>query len=417
MNKTFTSLAIERLRPPPTGRLELGDTTVPGLCIRVTEKGVKSWSLIYRVDGAGGLSSKGHILKGKQQRLTLGVWPIVDLVKAREKARDALRLASEGRDPIVLRQQELLQRVTNSMESVVKRFIELHAKPSTRNWHATQRMMELHVFPEWRNRPISGIRRSDVHELLDNLIKDKRVGIAREIRKHLSRIFNFAADREIISANPLAGMARRDLRPVQEAGRALADWELRAIWKAAEQMEYPFGSMYKVLMLTGQRLREIADASRPEISERQKCLDIPRERYKGKRDHVVPLAPQVWDILEKLPRWNRGDFLFTTTAGECPISGFSKAKARLDTLAQKIVQESTPEGVEVKTLAAYRVHDFRVTCESGMAALGVGREARDAVLGHAKPGLQKTYNKHDYLDEKRTALERWAQHVMGVVSE
>ena len=383
--------------------------------MRITENGVKSWSLMYRVTGEGGVNSKGHILKGKQRRLTLGVWPVVDLSAAREKAREALRLASEGRDPMVLRQETVAQRITNSMESVVERFIELYAKPTTVDWHRTQRVLELYVLSEWKQRPITDVRRSDAHDLLDTLIKEGRTGIAREVRKHLSRVFNWAADREIISANPLAGMARRDLRSDKEAGRALADWELCAIWKAAGQMEYPFGPMYKMLMLTGQRLREIDEASRPEISEQDKLLEIPRARYKGRRDHVVPLVPHIWEIVETLPRWNKGDFLFTTTAGDCPVSGFSKAKARLDMLAQKILRENTPEGAEVKMLAPFRVHDFRVTCESGMAALGIARESRDAVLGHAKPGLQKNYNKHDYLDEKRAALETWAKYVMKIL--
>jgi hypothetical protein len=68
-------------------------------------------------------------------------------------------------------------------------------------------------------------------------------------------------------------------------------------------------------------------------------------------------------------------------------------------------------------LAKYRIHDFRVTCESRLADLGFNQDVRDAVLGHAKVGLQRTYNKHDYADEKRQALEAYAQHVMGVVGE
>ncbi len=67
-------------------------------------------------------------------------------------------------------------------------------------------------------------------------------------------------------------------------------------------------------------------------------------------------------------------------------------------------------------LARYRIHDLRVTCETRLADLGATREVRDAVLGHAKPGLQRTYNKHDYMNEKRAALNAYAEHVLGVVS-
>jgi len=401
MKKTLTAVAIERLRPPVKGRHVAGDITVPGLYLRVTEGGVKSWSVFYRVVGEGGVNIRGHLLKGKQRRITLGSWPAVDLPSARERARKILSIASEGKDPAELRREEAMLNVTDNVKSVIQRFIALHAKPNTRNWRGTERIFEMWVIPKWEKVPIRSIRRSDVHELLDELVKQKRISMANEVRKHLSRLFNWAADREIISANPLAGMARRDLRPTREAGRALGEQELRVIWQAADQMKYPFGAMFKVLILTGQRLREIAHASRPEINELQKLLEIPRGRYKGKRDHVIPLVTEVVQIFEDLPRWNKGDFIFTTTAGEHPVSGFSKAKSRLDKLAQTILQENTPAGEEVKQIARYRVHDFRVTCESGMAALGIEHckhSAKAALInGYAdSPNAKNSYANTNY---------------------
>jgi hypothetical protein len=117
-----------------------------------------------------------------------------------------------------------------------------------------------------------------------------------------------------------------------------------------------------------------------------------------------------------MPRWNGADpFLFSTQAGEAPISGFSKAKTSLDELATEELRKATDDPEIV--LGKYRIHDFRVTCESRLADLGFNQDVRDAVLGHAKVGLQRTYNKHDYADEKRQALEAYAKHVMGVVGE
>jgi integrase len=101
----------------------------------------------------------------------------------------------------------------------------------------------------------------------------------------------------------------------------------------------------------------------------------------------------------------------STRDGKVPVSGFSKAKARLDAAALKAMKKADPDAV----LADYRVHDFRVTCETRLAHLGFNQDVRDAVLGHAKPGLQKTYNKHGYLEEKRAALDAYAAHLMEVV--
>ena len=131
---------------------------------------------------------------------------------------------------------------------------------------------------------------------------------------------------------------------------------------------------------------------------------------KSRRDHVVPLSDSAWETIDGLPVFNGNDYyLFSTRAGRVPISGFSKAKAQLDKLALKALGEDA-------VLSPYRAHDLRVTCETRLADRGFGQEVRDAVLGHAKKDLQKLYNKHDYMDEKRSALAAYADHIMEVVS-
>jgi integrase len=165
-------------------------------------------------------------------------------------------------------------------------------------------------------------------------------------------------------------------------------------------------------MLTGQRRNEWAAASRSEINTDKRWLEVPKARYKGRRDHIVPIADEVWSIIDTLPIWPGNDyFIFSTRDGSVPVSGFSKAKLRLDEGALKLMKADDPEA----KLVYYRIHDFRVTCETRLANLGFNQEIRDAVLGHAKPGLQKTYNKHGYFEEKKAALAAYAKHIMQVV--
>jgi integrase len=415
MKKFFTEVALERMKPPASGRVEYGDTIVPGLMLRVTEAGVKSWSVLYKVKGEGGESVKtGRALKGTQRRITLGTYPVMGVKKARETAIDVLDKAMGGTDARVVRDEAHKDRRTKTVEGVARRFIEQDAKPNVASWRQVERALELHVFPTWGQRAIAEIRRRDVHELLDGYASRGQVGTARDVRKHLSRLFNWAVDREIIAETPVAGLKRKDLQYRADAGRALADDELKAIWRAAGRMGYPFGPYLQLLMLTGQRRNDWADAKLSEVCAKRKVLEIPRGRYKGKRDHVVPLLPAAWEILKAMPVWEGKDpFLFSTQAGEVAISGFSKAKAQLDALALEQMRAATgdPEAV----IPYYRIHDFRVTCESRLADLGFNQDVRDAVLGHAKVGLQRTYNKHDYGDEKRAALEAYAEHMMGVV--
>lgn len=409
--KRFTDPMVERIKPPATGRVEYGDELCPGLLLRVTERGVRSFSVIYKVVGEGGISKTGRPLKGKQHRITLGQWPALKLPEARQQAREIVSAALEGRDVREVRRAENLQRATNTLENVVERFIKLHAKPNVKSWQNIERVLGLHVLPRWGDRPIRDIRRSDIHQLIDQIVADGKVGTAREVRKHLSSLFNWAVDRELALDNPVYGMTRADLKNNHEAGRSLADDELRAIWNAAGELGYPFGAMYQLLILTGQRRNEWANAKYAEVNWEQKWLEVPRGRYKGGRDHIVPLSGMACTILETIPQWTSPDpYLFSTTDSKRPISGFSRAKSRLDKSAEQHLRRlAGDKGAELKR---YRVHDFRVTCETRLANLGFSQEIRDAVLGHAKPGLQKTYNKHDYMDEKRTALDAYTRHIL-----
>lgn len=413
--KMFTEAGLDRLRAPDRGRVEYGDSVVPGLMLRISDTGVKSWSVLYKVKGEGGASPRtGRPMKGTQRRISLGVYPILGVKQARDAAMDVLQKAIEGKDARVVRNAALLAQGSNTFEAVAKRFIEQDAKPNIESWSKIERALELHVYPEWGECGIADIRRRDVHELLDGLIAKGRTGTASDVRKHLSRLFNWAIDREIISENPLSGLKRKDLQYKADAGRALTDDELRAIWRAADRINYPFGPFFKLMILTGQRRNEWADAKHSEVCFKRKVLDVPKARFKGRRDHVVPLSPLAWEIYSTAPRCNGKDpYVFSTQGGEVPISGFSKAKAYLDELTQEELRKAT--GEPGAKLGKYRIHDFRVTCESRLADLGFNQDVRDAVLGHAKVGLQRTYNKHDYADEKRQALEAYAQHVMGVV--
>lgn len=411
--RRFTDQMIKRINPPAIGRLEFGDELCPGLLFRITERGVKSFSIIYRVIGEGGVSSNGRLLKGKQRRITLGQWPVLGLKEAREKARELLITASSGTDPRLELRNKNLQRADNTVSNVVDRYIRLHAKKNIKNWKSVERIFEQHVETHWGEKSILDIRRSDVHTLLDDLIAQGSTGTAREVRKHLSTLFSWAVDREIVSDNPVYRLTRSDLKNNFEAGRALTDIELKAIWAAATEIGQPFGPWFQLLILTGQRRNEWANAKLSELDMDKQWLEVPRARYKGRRDHIVPLAPTVGAIIEALPKWTAKDpYLFSTTDGEKAISGFSRAKERLDKIATKHLIEITKD--ENVKLTSYRVHDFRVTCETRLATLGFNQEVRDAVLGHAQSGLQKTYNKHNYLEEKREALKAYDEHIGGI---
>jgi integrase len=188
--------------------------------------------------------------------------------------------------------------------------------------------------------------------------------------------------------------------------RVLTDAELRALWRAAESLGYPLGPLFQLLALTGQRKSEVAVARWREFDLDKKLWTIPPERMKGGAAHVVPLTDDVLTILAALPRFKKGDYLFSTTYGSKPVNGFSKAKAKLDAaMAAELGGEVTP----------FVIHDVRRTMRTGLSALPIPDNVRELVIAHARPGLHKVYDQHAYEKEKGHALALWASHLLSIV--
>jgi integrase len=187
------------------------------------------------------------------------------------------------------------------------------------------------------------------------------------------------------------------LRPRQ---RILADSELVALWGATAGLSYPAGPFVRMLLLSGQQLREVAEMTWREIDFDKRLWTIPAERMKADGPHVVPLSPAAIEILKSLPRWH-GDHVFSTTDGERPIANFSGIKEKVD---------SFMPGVE-----PWRFHDLRRTMRTALSALRVPDIVAELCIGHTQKGLHKTYDQYSYLDEKRRALDAWASRVLAIV--
>lgn len=388
MKKKLTEIAVQKLGPEAGKRLEIFDALTPGLALRITETGKKSWSVMYRVAGRGEGGNRGAL-----RRMTLGGYPLIDLKKAREQARAALDLADRGDDPADKKRDEARQKGERAFEVICARFVELHSKAHTVKWRDTERLLNTLIVPAWRGKPIDTIDRATAHELLDDIAMKHGIGPAREVRKHVTKLFNWAVDRGLLAASPVAGMRRPELA-YSPRERVLSMAELKAVWEAAGKMGYPFGDMVKLLILTAQRRAEVAEMQRGWLLPEQAAFEVPADHYKTDRPQVVPFSAPAVSMVEALPRWNGGDYLFSTTAGRRPVSGFSKAKARLDKLSK---------------IGGWTLHDLRRSAATHMARLGIPQEHIERVLGHAIEGVAGTYNRYSYLEEKRAALAKWGQ--------
>jgi integrase len=419
MRKKLTDLLVKRAKP--RGSLTLiWDTEEPGLVLKVTPAGKKIFTLIsasfpgkWEVAGDGKrlFRPKEEGEPRHQSKRTIGVHPYTTLAEARAKVIEWRRLIGEGTDPESAKREAKRARTleqANTFGVVAERFIEDHLS-SKRRGKVDTREIRREIMPVWQDRPITSITRLDVVELVRPIAK-RAPGVARLILGHVKRIFTWAIEQAAygIETSPAASV-----RPQQLIGdkkprtRVLNDTELRVLWKATEPQGYPYGPLFRIIALTGVRVSEAAGARWREFDLSKRLWVIPRERFKSDAEHLVPLSDDAVALLEDLPKFQKGDHLFTTTEGEKPVGGFSKAKARLDNLmTAELCSKPQP----------FVIHDVRRTVRTRLSELKVEERVAEMVIGHGKKGLSRIYDQHEYLDEMRGALQLWAARLRAIVN-
>jgi integrase len=393
---------VKALKAAPDGkRVEYWDTNVPGFGVRVTDKCAKSYVLYARFPPAR-----------VPARRYLGDASKMGLAAARKKAREWAALIEENKDPGELARQEALaklrtQRITFSV--VAEDWLREAVRGQQRKAREVEADVRREFISRWGSRPVTEITALDVRDAI-KAVKARAPAQARNVLGYASRLFAWAVAQHAygLEASPAERLRPRDLigRKVMRQ-RVLTDPELRALWQAAGKLGYPLGPLFQVLVLTGQRKSEVAGARRREFDLDKKLWTIPPERMKGGAVHVVPLTDDVIAILEALPRFKRGDHLFSTTYGSKPVNGFSKAKAKLDAaMAAELGGSVDP----------FVIHDIRRSMRTGLSALPIPDNVRELVIAHARPGLHKVYDQFAYLDEKRHALALWAARLHNIVT-
>jgi integrase len=397
----FTDVKLRALPPATSGkRYEVGDALVPGLVVRVTDKGTKT--LMLRARFANSPDPK---------RLEIGKLGEMTLAQARDTAREWLAMKEQGLHPGEERKRSLeaeRSRRQVTFAVVAEEFIARHLRGKRKEDRST-REIRTELIPHWGERPITDIDRGDVVRLIEAIAARPAPYYARNILVHIQSLFGWALHRGIYG---LEHSPTDRLKPSQLIGalpprqRVLADQELAALWRAADQLGYPFGPLVRMLVLTGARLNEVAGASWREFDRDRKLWTVPAERFKSGSEHLVPLTDDTLALLSELPRWTKGDRLFSTTDGTKPVNGFSKTKARLDRLVAAELGDVPPGWV---------FHDIRRTFRTRLSGLRVAHEVAEMVIGHGRKGLARVYDQYTYVDEMREALEAWGSRLRLVV--
>lgn len=382
------------------GAMIQGAKAPRGFGVRVTAAGARAFVLNYR-------------LRGREHRFTVGAWPDWSALKAVQEARRLRQRIDRGENPI---EDRTPSPATETVASVLDAFVAQHARNKNqplRSADEYESAFERLVKPRIGKLGIYDVRRSHVIKMLDEIENTNGPVMADRTLAYVRKAFNWYAVRDdLFSAPVVRGMGR--IKPKDRARtRVLSDEEIRAIWPVVGQLG-TFGAFVRMLLLTAQRHGEVARMSHKEIGGDGIWI-IPAERYKTKRPNFVPLSTSALAVIEAQPRFDDCDYVFPSRA-KTPYSRSGKSKAKLDKAVLAAMKTQAKKGAKVEPIPNWTLHDLRRTAKTLMARAGVRPDISERVLGHVIAGVEGTYDRHSYADEKRDALEKLAAMIERILN-
>ena len=390
---TLTARGVDGLQAT-AGRIDVWDSDVKGLHVRVSPSGEKVFAVWYRVDQ-------------QPHRVTIGRWPAMTLKDARVRALEVLADAGKGVDAVAIKraavadaQQRKLRGET--FQDLADRCMQAVASEiRDRTACEYRRMLRVNVYPHIGKMRPETVSKGDIRELLRAIEKHGRVAANRTLAV-VRRVFNWAASQDLVPASPVVG-----LRPSSETPRArvYSDDELRLIAKGLVGTRYE--DVARLILATGARITETMSAEWKDIDLGRALWIIPAEKRKTRRvrpsAHAVPLTKTVVEMLKR-----RQADLPAGCAWVFPakiVKGFWRWGSAED------------ESVRKKTgVVDLRAHDIRRTMATRIRSLGFSRETVDAVLGHRESRLAQTYQVYDQLNEKTAALKAWERELARILA-
>src|SRR5262245_23211678 len=315
----LTAKQVEHAQPMKK-RYEVPARPPAGLYLVVHPTGKKGWCLRYRYGG-----------KTRNLTFTKG-YPEMPLATARAEAQSKLDdLNDKGIDPAVVQVAEVQQAEPNGAKAIadlwLKRTMVTASGSKKSSYAEVERILNRDILAPWKHKLISDITKADIYLLLDQTVDRGAPVLANRILTIIKRWFKWAAKRDYIPFSPATLVDA----PTEEESRerVLTEEELRAIWMAAPSLDFPYGPYFRLLLLTGQRRGEVANMQWNHVDLDKALWTLPKTSTKSKRIHDVPLSPAAVELLRELRRF-KGPYIFTTTSGLGPISGFSKGKTAID---------------------------------------------------------------------------------------
>jgi len=396
LTKTFIeSRAREEMMRGQRQR-DFWDEDERGLVLRVSQGGDETftWYVVYRNS------------RGQKRRWKLGRWPDLEPRDARNLAAQVKGEIAKGTDPVERRRQEVEERrqqqtVADLAKFYMEEHCELRKRPSS--VRTDRLMLENVVLPELGHKRARDITRDDIAWLLkqvenrgDKRRRGNRVR-ANRVRSVISSMFNFAVEERMLSTNPAQALGRRHREYSRD--RRLGDDEIRKLWEVLGEGDV--ADQYRLMLLTAQRPGEVAQMEWHEVDLRGGWWTIPADKAKNHQDHRVALGSQALAILQRRNPQRTG-FVFPNAAKHRSIPSWRQAKI-----------EQACDFVK-----PWQPRDLRRSAAS-LIASKKGRSVVAKVLNHtdrSAPTVSGVYDRHDYDDEKRAAMNWLDSKIRSIVA-
>jgi integrase len=381
---------VKTAKPNPGKRQVIFDEATTGLALIVSPKGKKTLSIVARGPD------------GKQVWKSIGEAGKLSVTDARQKAREGVERIKDGLEPFPEEKPPAPAPEPETFKIVAERFVTRWVDKGGRKQDGVplrskgeiERQMKAYVYPAWQDKPFLSIRRGQVTELMDELVDNRGAVQADRVLATLTKLFNWYRQYDEHFVSPIIPEMRRSGSYTDRARkRVLSDDEIKAVWTACDDLG-AYGGLVRVALLTGQRKAKLAQMRWQDIAD-DGTWTIPTEAREKNNPGALKLPAQARAIIDRQAKVKDNPFVFVGR-GKRAFNSFSAGKRSMD------AKVDIPDWV---------FHDLRRTAKSLMARAGVRPDISERVLGHVIGGVEGTYDRHGYADEKAAALEALAQLV------
>jgi integrase len=367
----------------------------PGFGVRVSHKGARTWVFMYRYNGV-------------KRRMKLGIVGKLGLRAARDLARDVAEAVRKGRDPA---SESKAARVrVETLKELAAAYIAEYAKPKKRSWKKDEQILDREVIPFIGRKRVVDVTRQDIREdVLRRIVARGAPVRANHTLEIVRKMFNWAIqEKDLVSANP-AALLQKPGGDTGERSRYLSASEFKRFWAALdpETLGETGAVAFKLLTLTGQREMELIRARWADIDWDDRIWTIPAYNAKNRREHVIPLSRCALGLLRHL------------RAAARPTDEFIFQSRQTDSHMRRVFIEKRIIKIrKAARLDDFRVHDLRRSATTYWGKLNIDPQLKKRLLNHSRRAdVTAIYDRFEYLDQKRGALTKWEELLLGMVGD